>query len=65
MALAVVAIRPSLVLDRIPGREPGVPEAAASPTPLPAETALPAAAPGDVEQYVLPWPGEVVKVRGT
>ncbi|WP_180686294.1 serine/threonine-protein kinase [Streptomyces gossypiisoli] len=46
VALAVVAVRPSLVLDPIPGREA---EAAASPTPLPAETALPTSAPGQVD----------------
>lgn len=52
VGLAVVAVRPSLVLDRIPGRESGEAEAVAS--PLPAETALPTAAPGEVEQYALP-----------
>ncbi|AQS71994.1 hypothetical protein [Streptomyces pactum] len=45
VALAAVAVRPSLVTDRLPG---GGPEAAASPTPLPAETALPSGAPGQV-----------------
>ncbi|MFV0134228.1 hypothetical protein ACLGIH_13440 [Streptomyces sp. HMX87] len=45
VALAVVAVRPSLVTDHLPGAEP---EAAAPATPLPAETALPTAAPGRV-----------------
>ncbi|MFC8737634.1 hypothetical protein ACGFWG_00785 [Streptomyces sp. NPDC048405] len=43
-ALAVIALRPSLVTDRFPGGEAG---AAASPAPLPAETARPSGAPGD------------------
>ncbi|MDG9716975.1 hypothetical protein [Streptomyces sp. DH24] len=44
VALALVAVRPSLVLDRIPGLGT---DAAASPTPLPAETGRPDDAPGD------------------
>lgn len=54
VALAVVAVKPSLVLDRIPGRASGSPEAAVSASPLPAETALPTAAPGEVTQAGLP-----------
>ncbi|KAB1139559.1 hypothetical protein F7R91_39340 [Streptomyces luteolifulvus] len=54
VGLAVVAVRPSLVLDRIQGRESGGTGAVASPSPLPAETALPTAGPGEVEQYALP-----------
>lgn len=45
LAVAVVAVRPSLVLDRLPGRA----DPAASSAPLPAETAPPTAAPGEVE----------------
>ncbi|MEU9066163.1 hypothetical protein AB0E06_04415 [Streptomyces sp. NPDC048109] len=44
VVLAAVAVRPSLVTDRFPGGEAG---AAASPAPLPAETARPSGAPGD------------------
>ncbi|MFC7826709.1 hypothetical protein [Streptomyces sp. NPDC057375] len=43
-ALAVIALRPSLVTDHFPGGEAG---AAASPAPLPAETERPSGAPGD------------------
>ncbi|CAL9486125.1 hypothetical protein [Streptomyces sp. enrichment culture] len=43
-AVAVIALRPSLVTDHFPGGEAG---AAASPAPLPAETARPSGAPGD------------------
>ncbi|MFD1658902.1 hypothetical protein ACFSL4_11955 [Streptomyces caeni] len=50
VALAVVAVRPALVLDRLPGRT----GADASPSPLPAETALPSGAPGEVDQTGLP-----------
>ncbi|WP_217170268.1 hypothetical protein [Streptomyces sp. AC512_CC834] len=46
-AVAVIALRPSLVTDRLPGGEA---EAAASPTPLPAETARPSGAPGQVDR---------------
>ncbi|NHI07811.1 hypothetical protein STPH2_3175 [Streptomyces sp. KO7888] len=42
-AVAVIALRPSLVTDHFPGGEA---EAAASPTPLAAETARPTGAPG-------------------
>ncbi|MEG3629316.1 hypothetical protein [Streptomyces poriticola] len=51
LALAVVAVRPSLLLDRIPG--PETEAAADGASPLPAETALPTAAPGEVDA-VLP-----------
>ncbi|MDG9727608.1 hypothetical protein [Streptomyces sp. DH41] len=44
-ALAVVAVRPSLVLDRLPGGDGG-PE-----KPLAAETALPTGAPGDPARF--------------
>ncbi|MCQ4202536.1 hypothetical protein M4J06_006966 [Streptomyces coelicoflavus] len=44
-AVAVLALRPSLVTDRFPGGEAGA--AAAAPAPLPAETARPSGAPGD------------------
>ncbi|MFD5964788.1 hypothetical protein ACFWGR_00990 [Streptomyces sp. NPDC060311] len=43
-AVAVIALRPSLVTDYLPGGEA---KAAASPAPLPAETARPSGAPGD------------------
>ncbi|MFC7814808.1 hypothetical protein ACFUTR_09180 [Streptomyces sp. NPDC057367] len=45
-AVAVIALRPSLVTDHLPG---GGAEAAASPTPLPAETARPTGAPGGTD----------------
>ncbi|MGW1168769.1 hypothetical protein [Streptomyces sp. NPDC001153] len=51
VALAVVAVRPSLLLDRLPGRDHG---AADSASPLPAETAPPSGAPGAVGQAGLP-----------
>jgi hypothetical protein len=44
VALALVAVRPSLVLDRVPGLGT---DSAASPTPLAAETGRPTDAPGD------------------
>ncbi|WP_307783700.1 hypothetical protein [Streptomyces spinoverrucosus] len=50
VALAVVAIRPSLLLDRLPGGDASV----SAPSPLPAETALPSSAPGDTAQAGLP-----------
>ncbi|MEU3980221.1 hypothetical protein AB0F77_08940 [Streptomyces sp. NPDC026672] len=43
LLVAVVAVRPSLLTDRLPGREA---DAAASPSPLPAETAPPSTGPG-------------------
>ncbi|MFC9464760.1 hypothetical protein [Streptomyces coelicoflavus] len=43
-AVAVIALRPSLVTDHFPGGEA---ETAASPGPLPAETARPTGAPGE------------------
>jgi hypothetical protein len=49
VALAVIAVKPSLVLDRIPGRATET-EAAVPPPPLPAETALPTDAPGQTDQ---------------
>ncbi|MFI8087969.1 hypothetical protein ACIF9R_06570 [Streptomyces sp. NPDC086080] len=51
VAVAVVAVRPSLLLDRLPGYDS---TAAASPSPLPAETVLPTGAPADVEQAGTP-----------
>ncbi|WBO64430.1 hypothetical protein [Streptomyces camelliae] len=48
VALAVIAVRPSLLLDRLPGRHH------TSSAPLPAETALPSSAPGGVGQAGLP-----------
>ncbi|MFI2204111.1 hypothetical protein ACH47Z_25670 [Streptomyces sp. NPDC020192] len=51
LAVAVVAVRPSLLLDRLPGRNHGSKASAAS---LPAETALPSSAPGAVAQAGLP-----------
>ncbi|MFG2310280.1 hypothetical protein ACGFS9_16665 [Streptomyces sp. NPDC048566] len=45
LAVAVVVVRPSLVTDRLPGREPAPSAAGGSPSPLPAETALPSGAP--------------------
>ncbi|MFF9495053.1 hypothetical protein [Streptomyces flaveolus] len=53
VALAVVAVKPSLVLDRIPGRETEA-EAAVPPPLLPAETALPTDAPGQTAQAEQP-----------
>lgn len=50
LALAVVAVRPALVLDRLPGRT----GADASPSPLPAETVLPSSAPGEGDRTGLP-----------
>ncbi|OIJ96454.1 hypothetical protein BIV25_17970 [Streptomyces sp. MUSC 14] len=50
-ALAVVAVRPSLLLDRLPGRDHPSRTSAA---PLPAETALPSGAPGAVDDAGLP-----------
>ncbi|WP_329136998.1 hypothetical protein [Streptomyces sp. NBC_00670] len=50
VALAVVAIRPSLLLDRFSGGG----SADAAPTALPAETALPTGAPGEVDQARTP-----------
>ncbi|MFD8909874.1 hypothetical protein [Streptomyces sp. NPDC059575] len=46
VAVCLIALRPSLLLDHIPGGRSG---AGASPSPLPAETALPSAAPGDTD----------------
>lgn len=43
VAVALVAVRPSLLTDRLPGHEA---PADAAPSPLPAETALPSSAPG-------------------
>ncbi|MFR9800244.1 hypothetical protein ACL02U_30755 [Streptomyces sp. MS06] len=65
LGVAVVAVRPSLVTDHIPGigstasddsSASGDPFASgdASPTPLPAETALPSAAPADTDGYSVP-----------
>ncbi|MGW2644671.1 hypothetical protein ACWC2T_07080 [Streptomyces sp. NPDC001393] len=50
-ALTVVAVRPSLLLDRLPGRGH---DSAGSAAQLPAETALPSGAPGGVDQAGLP-----------
>ncbi|WP_053661891.1 hypothetical protein [Streptomyces sp. MMG1121] len=47
-ALAVVAVRPSLLLDRLPGHDHG--SGASATSPLPAETAPPTGAPGAVDQ---------------
>ncbi|MBX7547208.1 hypothetical protein ABZX95_18635 [Streptomyces sp. NPDC004232] len=46
-ALALVAVRPSLLLDRLPGRDHGSRTSAST---LPAETAPPTSAPGAVDQ---------------
>ncbi|MFG2598294.1 hypothetical protein [Streptomyces sp. NPDC048462] len=55
-ALAVVAVRPSLLLDRLPGHQPDAAAAAAeaSPSPLPAETAQPSSAPAAAVQTARP-----------
>jgi hypothetical protein len=50
-AVAVVAVRPSLLLDRLPG---GGHQSRASASPLPAETGLPSGAPGAVDDAGLP-----------
>jgi hypothetical protein len=50
-ALALVAVRPSLLLDRLPGRDHGSRTSAST---LPAETAPPTSAPGAVDQAGLP-----------
>ncbi|ARP74126.1 hypothetical protein LK07_13495 [Streptomyces pluripotens] len=52
VATALVAIRPSLLLDHLPGHHTA--GADASPAPLPAETALPSSAPSAAGQTVLP-----------
>ncbi|WP_406172730.1 hypothetical protein [Streptomyces sp. NBC_00996] len=54
VAVAVVAVRPSLLLDRLPGHDSAASGPAASPSPLPAETASPSGAPGDVAQAAAP-----------
>ncbi|MEW2133225.1 hypothetical protein [Streptomyces sp. NPDC005435] len=43
VGVCLIALRPSLLLDHIPG---GRPASGAAPSPLPAETALPTSAPG-------------------
>ncbi|MFF8191707.1 hypothetical protein ACF05L_12810 [Streptomyces bobili] len=53
LALAVVAIRPSLLLDRLPGHHSAASDTP-SPSPLPAETSLPSTAPGEADQPGLP-----------
>ncbi|WP_316744438.1 hypothetical protein [Streptomyces sp. MK7] len=53
-ALAVVAVRPSLLLDRFPGHESDASAAAESSSPLPAETSLPTGAPAAVAASGLP-----------
>ncbi|MCX3061893.1 hypothetical protein [Streptomyces beihaiensis] len=55
VAVAVVAVRPSLVTDRLPGHDTAAAADTAdgptsSPSPLPAETALPSSAPGTADQ---------------
>jgi hypothetical protein len=50
-ALAVVAVRPSLLTDRFPGHGSA---ADSAPSALPAETALPSGAPGAVDQAGTP-----------
>nr|WP_223188680.1 hypothetical protein [Streptomyces sp. TRM68416] len=47
VAVTVVAVRPSVLLDRLPG---GASKAAAEPSVLPAETALPTAPPGTADE---------------
>ncbi|WP_338896552.1 hypothetical protein WBG99_13475 [Streptomyces sp. TG1A-60] len=56
LAVLVVAIRPSLVLDRLPGHD-SASGAEASPSPLPAEQALPSAAADADTQAGLPTVG--------
>ncbi|WP_282700729.1 hypothetical protein [Streptomyces sp. CC219B] len=51
VAVTVVAVRPSVLLDRLPG---GASKAAAEPSVLPAETALPTAPPGTADGAGLP-----------
>ncbi|MFH8973175.1 hypothetical protein [Streptomyces sp. NPDC017890] len=53
VGLVVVAVRPSLVLDRIPEWEAGG-AAPSSPAPLPGETALPTGAPGRADLLDVP-----------
>ncbi|MFE3633330.1 hypothetical protein [Streptomyces sp. NPDC059168] len=45
IAVAVVAVRPSLLLDRLPGHDPSDGDTVAAPSTLPAETARPTSAP--------------------
>ncbi|WP_415952363.1 hypothetical protein [Streptomyces sp. KLOTTS4A1] len=53
--LAVLAVKPSLLTDHLPGNDDDrTTEAAASPTPLAAESAAPSAAPGEVAAASLP-----------
>ncbi|MFI2643233.1 hypothetical protein [Streptomyces sp. NPDC018610] len=52
VVLAVVAVRPSLLLGRLPGHHTAAADAA--PSQLPAETALPSGAPGDAGQAGTP-----------
>ncbi|QKW28928.1 hypothetical protein HUT11_24565 [Streptomyces seoulensis] len=46
VAVALVAVRPALLLDRLPGHRTAADAGHAAPSPLPAETALPSSAPG-------------------
>ncbi|OIK27967.1 hypothetical protein [Streptomyces malaysiense] len=54
VAVALVAVRPSLLLDRLPGHDSAASAVDASPSRLPAETAAPSSAPDETDQTALP-----------
>ncbi|OIJ68325.1 hypothetical protein WN71_007835 [Streptomyces mangrovisoli] len=54
VALALVAVRPSLLLDRLPGHAADAAAAEATASQLPAETVQPSSAPSEVDQPGLP-----------